>query len=245
MGKNGNLYISKDNYFVLVDEIYPNCNVVSCKSLSNDIKYSHYVCGKKFFKLVTFQKVNEGKCLKMADIVNLAKYIIQLFYKVEGEYSCDRPKVEKLLSIAQIISVLNGNKMFDSDIVVKDCGVGIKDLEWDFLSVIKTVSPKIEPKSEPITEKINFDADYPRFYKINIKIDPDIRLLLQRVFLNFGAYDSHVLGSLFNEFKANIVTDGIIDYNKVSSFFINTKEEYMTNSIYKFIIENRQEIING
>lgn len=185
--------------------------------------------------------------IKMVKILGAANYLVQLFVKCERKYSCSKTKLEKLLSIANLKCIKNGNKLFDEKVIeIKDCGVG---LSYNFPTYLcgdivlallndknnKATSPKRQIPETDINNSIKHNTQYDK--DVNDLTEEDKKCLLN-VFLEFGAYDSSILGSLLDEFKYELVNNQVdgekINFKKCQSFF-NRKSD-TNNEILKYII---------
>lgn len=179
------------------------------------------------------------KGVHMTNVLDAAKFIVQLYYKTDEKYHCSRTKVEKLLAIANLVAFKNNDKLFEDDIWVNRCGVGIPILSHFLFSDIVMGTELEEPKAIEWVE-IDNNKSFPIIYTLYSNIQSKERELLTDVFLCFGAYDALTLGQAFDEFKEEISVDNpknkehsIIDSRMAYNFF---NENSLTSQIKKNII---------
>lgn len=184
------------------------------------------------------------KGVHMTNILDAAKFIIQLYYKTGEKYHCSRTKVEKLLSIANLIAFKNNTKLFEEEIWVNRCGVGIPVLSVFFFSDI--VAGKVEEESKHIElSEINENVQIPTMYNLYSTIGFTERELLTNVFLRFGAYDALIIGQAFDEFKGEICVENksnqehpIVNFERSYDFFndLLMKPKMRKNELIDYII---------
>ncbi len=181
--------------------------------------------------------VKEG--IHMIDIGYAAKYLIQLFEKTEPQYECGRIKIEKLLSIAQFVSIKKGNPLFSDNLLVNQCGTGFKEIAWHISPSVfegENDNSRIQESQIDETSSTTDDTDY------SLIIPNEDICLLKDVFLNFGAYDPKVLGIKINDFVDDIKSQTNVDSNrpivdvKMAQKFFNEKFTY-TKYSKNFIID--------
>lgn len=176
------------------------------------------------------------------DIIASARYLIRLYFQTKIKYQCSRSKIDKLLSIANFISIKEGNQMFDEIMSVNQCGTSFPMLAWiireDIMDGINEDFNMID------IDSIDENGYYPEFYESDYPIE-DKKDLLKNIFLRFGSTSTKELGLQINEFIneiSSIVEEGprpIVDYEKVKEFFHNDEmlEKYSDNKIISFIKE--------
>lgn len=190
---------------------------------------------------------NKIKGVYMVNIFDAANYIVQLYYKTGDKYYCSRTKVEKLLAIANLIAFRNDSKLFDEEILVNRCGVGIPVLATFLYSDIGTGT--LETNQHINQDEYSEDEKYPISFKLSSELFSCDKELLFRVFMRFGAYNAWEIGKAFDEFKDmisepnpdneehpivcfDLANKFLNDDNKYSSFLNNEIVEYVTN--YRF-----------
>lgn len=179
----------------------------------------------------------------MVNVVDAANYIVQLFFKTEQKYNCTQTKLEKLLSIANMICMKNNDILFDSEIIIKPCGVGISKMPIQFFGDI--VIGSVEETDSPIEWcEIKESLLCPLRYtsEEENKLTDDEKRLLTDVFLQFGNCRALSLGLHIDAFKNKICTVGTdlnhsyVDASKVSVFFAHEDpDNYINNKVFLFI----------
>lgn len=177
----------------------------------------------------------------MVNILDAANFIIQLYFKTGKKYRCSRTKVEKLLVIAQLISIKDNNqsnKLLSEKICSNPCGAGFPVLsKYLFSEIIDTEED--ESGNAIDCSLIKEDAEYPVIYRIvdEDSFTPTIRKILRDVFLEFGNCKIKELGEWCNQFKDNIVSSTekeydryVIDEQRVIDYFSNSNMCYSGNS---------------
>ncbi|MBE6771084.1 MAG: hypothetical protein E7547_02930 [Ruminococcaceae bacterium] len=186
----------------------------------------------------------EEKGVHMTNVLDAAKFIIQLYYKTGEKYHCNRTKVEKLLAIANLVAFKNNDRLFDDEIWVNRCGVGIPILSHFLFSDI--IEGKENDSSKIIdSSEIDNNNQFPIIYNLYSSIGPKEQELLKSVFLEFGAYDPLILGQAFDEFKNEINVDNLLsqehpllDKERAYAFFnsISMRQQIKNNIIVKYIV---------
>lgn len=166
------------------------------------------------------------------DVRDAARFLASLYFKVETDYKCDKPKIEKLLSIAQIIRLGQNRFLFNADIYSKDCGLGVKEIAGSIFINVHTGIVNNGPIKDEIQNISN-----PPLYKLDHEINEEDTVLLNNVFIQFGSYDSQRLGQYLNEFKNNILNDNKVSASKVYSYFKEKNEDaFKNNPIFQFLV---------
>lgn len=176
----------------------------------------------------------------MVNIVEAAKYVVQLYYMTGQQYHCSLTKVEKILAIADLIIMRSGKKLFSNEIISHDCGVGFPILSDYLYSNIIEGNPE---QNNFIGVDFDDTIEIPRLYAIeNPEAIPNyLRLLLNDVFRQFGDYTAKDLGLLFNVFKDEILSvqtingEHFIDPVSVQNYFQTVDNNKLTSSLYNFI----------
>lgn len=188
------------------------------------------------------------------DIIASARYLIRLYFQTKIKYQCSRSKIDKLLSIANFISIKEDNQMFDEIMSVNQCGTSFPMLTWiireDIMDGINEDFNMID------IDSIDENGYYPEFYESDYPIE-DKKDLLKNIFLRFGSTSTKELGLQINEFvdEISMTKDDfhrpIIDYEKAKEFFQNDEmlEKYKDNKIISFIkefskVEKSKEVCN-
>lgn len=178
-------------------------------------------------------------------IIASARYLIRLYFQTKIKYQCSRSKIDKLLSIANFVSIKQGNQLFNETMSVNQCGTSFPIISWlireDIMDGINDDFSTID------IDTIDENAFYPFFYESEYPIE-DIQELLKNVFLRFGSTSTKELGLQINEFVGEISTivDGvprpIIDYKKATQFFSDDKklEKYPENKIISYLCELKE-----
>jgi hypothetical protein len=185
---------------------------------------------------------NRRKDKNMGNIGAAARYLIRLYFKTEPKYQCSRTKIEKLLSIANYVSIRQQSQMFSETMCVNQCGTGFPEVAWLFR---EDIMEGINDDSGVILNSnfIDENAYYPDVYESDYPLG-DKEDLLKMVFLSFGACSAKYLGIEINGFVKEISKDTedfprpIIDYEKAARFFGNDEllEKYSENKIISFIL---------
>ena len=175
-------------------------------------------------------------------IIASARYLIRLYFQTKIKYQCSRSKIDKLLSIANFISINQGNPMFNETMSVNQCGTSFPVISWlireDIMNGINEDFSIID------IDSIDENAHYPEFYESEYPLE-DKKELLKNIFLRFGSTSTKELGLQINEFVDEISTivDGvprqIIDYEKAREFFQSDEmlEKYSDNKIVSYLCE--------
>ena len=175
-------------------------------------------------------------------IIPSARYLIRLYFQTKIKYQCSRSKIDKLLSIANFISIKQGNQMFNETMSVNQCGTSFPMLTWIFR---EDIMDGINDNFNIIdVNSIDENAYYPEFYEYEFLLGNE-RDLLKNIFLRFGSSSAKELGLQINEFIDEISTiveeapRPIVDYEKAKDFFQNDEmlEKYSENKIVEFINE--------
>ena len=175
-------------------------------------------------------------------IIPSARYLIRLYFQTKIKYQCSRSKIDKLLSIANFISIKQGNQMFNETMSVNQCGTSFPMLTWIFR---EDIMDGINDDFNIIdVNSIDENTYIPFIYESEFLLENE-RDLLKNIFLRFGSTSAKDLGLQINEFIDEISTiveeasRPIIDYEKAKKFFQNDEllEKYSENKIVKFINE--------
>lgn len=232
--KENNVNISKKQEGIVVlcfsEETLAKHNGVLCISVGPE---SFFISKKNnFIDEQSSSQEEENK--KMVKLLESAKFLIRLYYQTGEKYNCVRPKIEKLLSIASFIKMKDGQAFFMEDIVLKNCGVGIPQLE---VFLIEEIIKK-SPNNSRIDDEINFDIDVPAVYQGQDDIDEENKNLLIDIFREFGNFDSKLLGTEIDEFKNKIADGKKVSLEKAKAFFNSESvlQEYATNGVLKYIV---------
>ncbi len=184
------------------------------------------------------------KNVQMINIVDAAKYLVQLYYKTGSRYHCTRTKIEKLLSIASFVELSRGRDLFIDKNVINPCGTGYPILANHFFGDIIDGTEK-ESNCAIKEEYIDENIQIPAVYEIDgcAPIPEHICKLLSNVFFKFGNYEARKLGIILDEFKNDIVAvdevakRDVIDKEMASTFFNNQEviRNYSDNEIISYI----------
>lgn len=184
----------------------------------------------------TKRKTMEKKELKNIEIYELiADYVYELFKIFNNKYESAPIKVQKLLFVAEMVSIYRYKKSLFPDDVVFECNhCGFKiptftDYTKDFISNGVTANEIIIPTDEEII-KIN---ELNTFYMLKGIKSPDINIISDTV-VNFGKYNPITLGQLLNDFKSNSQSSKF----KQQPPFLFTKREF-------FILLNNLDNLKG
>lgn len=176
----------------------------------------------------------------MVNIVEAAKFVVQLYYITGQKYHCSLTKVEKILAIADLIIMRSGNKLFSNEIISHDCGVGFPILSDYLYSNIIEGNPE---QKNFIDDDFDNTIEIPRLYAIeNPEAIPEyLKELIIEVFREFGDYTARDLGLYMNAFKDKILSDQtingerFIDPMKVQGYFENIDGTVWGSDVYNFI----------
>ena len=129
------------------------------------------------------------KNVQMINIVDAAKYLVQLYYKTGSRYHCTRTKIEKLLSIASFVELSHDRDLFIDKNVINPCGTGYPVLANHFFGDIIDGTEKENNcaiKGVCVDEHIQI----PAIYEIDdcTPIPEYMCNLLSDVFFKFGNY---------------------------------------------------------
>lgn len=224
--KNGIMRVKAEVFVNSKNVFFCSLESMQSKHIENDIGY---VCQNK----------------QMINIVDAAKYLIQLYYKTGCRYHCTRTKIEKMLSIANLVSLKYGEALFAEKNVVNPCGTGFPVLA-SFLFGDIVEGREDETCQDIHRELINESAVYPPIYEIENYglISRKVYQLLLDIFLKFGNYDAKTMGILCDMFKCNIATNEpgsdrkIVNNEAVKPFFDTCAcdDRYKNNEIISFIV---------
>lgn len=230
---------------------------ISCKC--GIINVAFKCCHSKIYKIVVFgvsPKRVGAVCTEEREkemrylAIEVAKHLIQLYYRSDKEYHCTLTKVEKLLAIAGLVYAKSQKRLFLEEITIKNCGVGIDGLEFDLPSEIIDTRSALD-RSEtgetdtpicPIYQPVDC---VPNYFRSNpdVILSEDCKELLLSIFEQFANYKARTLGALFDGFKHHIsyIADEknqkrCIDQDKVKEFFERELgSSFNQNQIYNFI----------
>lgn len=196
--------------------------------------------------------LKEQECKRnMSKVLGAANYLVQLFIKCDGKYGCTKTKLEKLLCIANIKYMKDGKELFEENMCIRRCGIGIS---YDFPTyllgdiVISNESIKGElndstnnPIDESCIKDILFNPQYNEF--VDMLTNDDKEALL-KVFLAFGGYSSLEIGNALDDFKYELSESkeegsSIIMKNCIEFFndIVNSDDaQYRNNEIVRFIL---------
>lgn len=125
-----------------------------------------------------------------------ANYMIQLFYQTGQKYSCTRTKIGKLLSIVAFVYAKKDRQIFN-EVIYKygDCGTTINELT---ATVDRDVYLQCDYQDDKNYIECEFDVSVPipDKHKETDRISEEVKLIVQKVFRNFGAYSAYDLGQL-------------------------------------------------
>ncbi len=217
---------------------------VATPSFDGDGCYTEYKNKQKYKFDNTSDEVVKGvkKGIHMVNVIGAAKFIVQLYYKCDSRYKCSRTKLEKLLTIASLTVMKNGDELFVDKITINQCGTGIPALSNKFLPDL--IGGVEDEDGNPISRAMVCNSvEAPSIYKIEEteKVDSKIEKLLEDVFINFGNYKAVELGKKLDEFKCELSVSSdlydrdIICSTKVHDFFVRNNESLGGNEIYSFI----------
>ncbi len=171
------------------------------------------------------------------NILDAAKFMIKLYYKTGEKYRCTLTKIEKLLAIADLIAMRDGNELFSYPIVSHDCGVGFPVLSNFFYSNIISGG---EEKKEYITDDLDEATLIPKLYQIDEDtiFSPYLKNVLIDTFRKFGDWTARDLGLAINEIKPNLLSeDGqTLSCSKTKEFFGEPNQSLLSQSmLYCFV----------
>lgn len=166
-----------------------------------------------------------------------ADYLIQLFYKTNKKYTCNRPKIGKLLSILALKYARVNRKVFlDGIYKYPGCGTYIPELTaYCGRDVYQNLEYKDNNKVIPLDE---FDNLISAIIDYNTCIPIDVIKGILAVFYNFGAYSQKRLGDCLNpivEYKDVCEDDGSINFNKIAELKINDLYKIGSNEVIDYI----------
>ena len=169
------------------------------------------------------------------DILQATNYLISLFYRTEKKYSASRTKIGKLMSIVAFIYARMGIKLFEEHIFRYDnCGTIIPKLNK--LSIDIYVFYHYDDDKEYINDDFFIDYEMPETYKDFKDVPEDVKLVIEDVFRNFGAYSQVNLGDCLNKI---VYLDGFVDSDDVVIL-----EELKDLEMYNFNDEKDKDVIN-
>lgn len=174
------------------------------------------------------------------DLIDIADYLISLFYKTNKKYTTSRTKIGKLLSIVAFSGAKYGIKFFN-EIIYKygNSGTIIEEL-LHYEQQIYLVLDDIDCSNKILRNEINNNLKS-RFDNNNL--DVSIKELVIDVFLNFGAYSTLNLGKMINEFREEIYNDDktFIDLEKIKDLDCKRNNDiliYISSQRVEELIEN-------
>jgi len=144
--------------------------------------------------------------------IEVAKYLIRLYFQSSIRYHCTLTKIEKLMFIAELVCLKNDASLFSEDILDKNCGVGIDGLELELPNEILNIREQNQDNDTgetdiPIGDVTFCGNSVPDLFQIgaDISFEPSVERLLVDVFRYFGNYKARTLGSQIDELKPYII----------------------------------------
>lgn len=142
-------------------------------------------------------------------------YLIELFQKTN--LKCGTTKVQKLLVISQVASLIKRKKvLFENDIVFQLCGFGVQGLDFSY-----EICGFIENDTLLFARSVKSNLESERnskyfLYNGKVFIDSDEQEILCDVFDRFGSFKARTLGDLLSEWtihsdsNLNVISPDII-----------------------------------
>lgn len=170
-------------------------------------------------------------------------YFIKLFFLTQKKYSCTRTKLGKLISVVAFKQAVHGQRLFDEPIYKYPplCGTLIKDLTFIPKDIYWRDSDQPNPdKIAPIDECFDNSVSIPIQYTDFRQPTEQIKVHIEQVFKEFGAYPADVLGKQLNPIVEKIVDTNTdeIDLSRLESMNIadfNISDE--NDKIVKYIFQ--------
>ena len=199
------------------------------------------------------RSVDNNSNYRIVSFEYAARFLTTLFFKSKYEYHCTLPKIEKMLAIADMIGMKNGEDVFVEKIYIKNCGVGFDQLGWpsDIINKRDRISLTTSEDDKPLNDVSFIDTDefgnekkIPLIYLYNTGLPESYCELLKKVFVNFANYRASTLGKQIDEFKSYLCVEdenekGYIDANKLKDFFGSVNGDLAAiNNVYEFISSN-------
>ena len=183
----------------------------------------------------------EKKTIFLSDA---SKYVAGMFFLTDKKYYPGRAKIEKILSIVQLIAYKYDFEFFPEKVKIKECGVGITEVA-NTISVSELYDGIIffdDDESENyINDAFLSEDNLPIIYKVKeiCSLSKYSKFLLEKTFRKFAAFDSMTIGKMFDVFKNDVSDDsGIyIDRYRFFNFIHSNNTNIENNTIYKFIKE--------
>lgn len=180
-------------------------------------------------KIIT--KVENILQSEYVDFFSCANYLIQFFYKTGKKYSCGRTKISKLLSILAFKYACKGIILFDEPIYrYPNCGTNIKSSCLLYRDTYIHNLPMEDQKKMISKNELNSFSEIPKEYQKIDGLSSEIKMAIEDVFYNFGAYSRRDLSELLNpivEYDGICNTYGQIKLQAISSLdashFVNNK----------------------
>lgn len=181
----------------------------------------------------------------------LACYLISLFYKTGCKYSCNRSKINKLLTIYMFCNVNNVQVNSNEKFYITNSWFGF----LDSLSGIRTEEYSVDVDGYPRYAEPKMADIYVSLLK-DYEMPEDSKKLLDKIFENFGKYSNSELAEMLNGIKENIPyktehpddsvvfdLDEVVDYFKC--YNDELKNEYRNNEVVSFINDyHKNNILN-
>lgn len=245
-------------------------NILKIENFSGTITYLHYPLEKIFVvnkisqlsgtflvEIEIKKKENRLRNMDNIDIFDAAIYMVALHYKAKKSYACNRTKIEKLLAIADLITINNsGKKLFPQyPIFINTCGIGYcilakNPVQFPMDNIIDGEANSLTSYSldDPLIE-IDEETHIPEMY-LEYTLTENQKKLLKDVFCKFGVYSAKFIGSTMDDFKDCIRSNEVhfqnskytVDEQKARDFFISDSQILEANFIAKYIKEYQCEL---
>lgn len=177
-------------------------------------------------------------------LVDATSYLISLYYKTDCQYSCTRPKINRLLTIYVLCNVKKTPITHKIFCITSDY-IGLKVLPR--VIPISSIYQRLEYKDNqkeillPLKEKVEIPPYYQRMIDEITSLDDSDKELLEQIFRKFGSYDIISLAPNIDKLK-NIIPFEIdwnyganLDTNTFINFLKENKNKYLDNDVLNFI----------
>lgn len=189
----------------------------------------------------------EHETLYNEDIKLLTYYLVSLFYKTDCKYWCSRTKINRLLTIYKFCTIKYKSDVLKGEYVISNpknkIGIWFPKLNGYIDRDVYLKYNIMEDNCEKIIEQFNENAEIPKIFEVEKEISVISKILLEKIFREFGNYPLNVLAPMVDEVILKMPIKEIegkteIDTNNFENF-LNTNTN---NEVFNFIKEYRKDM---
>lgn len=156
-----------------------------------------------------------GNC--NGDLIQMANYLISLFYVTGQKYYCTRTKISKLMSIVAFYYARNNKILFTENIYKYDgCGTIIDEIKSSFdMDIYNGIQCK--DNKQFIDETFDYKLYIPDKYRNYENVDNETKQNIENVFRKFGSFSAYNLGQCLNPIinYPNVINDNKVDLSTI------------------------------